>query len=61
MKKRIRIFEVTTETTKLGEAAFTYRKAAESAEAAIERVKKEEYTDNLAETILSVRQIAMED
>jgi hypothetical protein len=57
----IRIFQVETETSKLGEAAFTYRKAAKNAEDAIQRVKDEEFVpEQCKEVILSVRQIAME-
>jgi hypothetical protein len=56
----IRIFQVETETSKLGEAAFTYRKAAKNAEDAIQRVKDEEFVPECKEVILSVKQIAME-
>jgi hypothetical protein len=56
----MRIFLVETETTNPGVVAFTYRKAAKTAEDAIQRVKDEEFVPECAEVILSVKQIAME-
>jgi hypothetical protein len=58
--EKMRIFQVETETTALGVAAFSYQKAAKTAEAAIQRVKDEEFVPECPEVILSVKQIAME-